>query len=246
MKDERLGITGTPGWGALEAHRRIWAHTTLRDLFREDPDRAERMTLEAGDLTLDHSKDLVTNQTMHQLVLLAERAGLRERIDAMFRGERVNVTEDRPALHVALRAPRGATILVDGHDVVPDVHAVLERMGGFADAIRSGAWRGATDRPIRAVVNVGIGGSDLGPAMAYEALRDFSDRSMTFRFASNVDAADIWEATIRARSSHRVIAVRPSSSRIYILWNSSRSDARRWTSSRRCGRGSARGPWPTR
>jgi glucose-6-phosphate isomerase len=195
MRSERSGITATPEWGALESHRRIWSHTTLRDLFREDPERGERLTLEAGDLYLDYSKDLVTDQTVHQLVRLAERAGLRERLDAMFAGERVNVTEDRPALHVALRAPEGSEILVDGRNVVPEVHDVLRRMATFAEAVRSGEWRGSTERPIRAVVNIGIGGSDLGPAMAYEALRDVSDRSMTFRFVSNVDAADVREAT---------------------------------------------------
>jgi glucose-6-phosphate isomerase len=173
----------------------VWATRTLRDLFREDPGRAERLTLEVGDLTLDLSKNLVTDQTVHQLVRLAERAGLRERIDAMVAGEVVNVTEGRPALHVALRAPEGAVIRVDGHDVVPDVHEVLRRMSAFTHRVRSGAWRGATGEPIRAVVNIGIGGSDLGPAMAVDALRDFTDRSRAYRFVSNVDPADVWEAT---------------------------------------------------
>jgi glucose-6-phosphate isomerase len=188
-------IVRTPEWGALEAHRRIWARATLRELFAEDPARGERMALAAGDLYLDLSKDLVTDQTVYLLVRLAERAGLRGRIDAMFRGERVNPTEDRAALHVALRAPEDETIVVGGRNVVRDVHQVLDRMSAFAGAVRSGSWRGATGEPIRAVVNIGIGGSDLGPAMAYEALRDFSDRSRIFRFVSNVDGTDVWEAT---------------------------------------------------
>ncbi len=195
MRGERTGITATPAWGALESHRRVWSHRTLRDLFREDPGRAERMTLEVGDLFVDWSKNLVTDETMHGLVRLAEAVGMRERIDAMLRGDVVNVTEGRAALHVALRAPGDASIVVDGRDVVPDVHEVLDRMSAFADAVRSGGWRGATGEPIRAVVNIGIGGSDLGPAMAYEALKDFSDRSRAVRFVSNVDATDVWEAT---------------------------------------------------
>jgi glucose-6-phosphate isomerase len=192
---ERTGITATPAWGALESHRRIWSGRTLQDLFREDPGRAERMTLEVGDLFVDWSKNLVTDETMHGLVRLAEAAGMRDRIDAMLTGEVVNVTEGRAALHVALRAPEGESILVDGRDVVADVHEVLGRMSAFADAVRSGTWRGATGEPIRAVVNIGIGGSDLGPAMACEALRDFSDRSRAVRFVSNVDATDVWETT---------------------------------------------------
>jgi glucose-6-phosphate isomerase len=190
-----MRIERTPEWGALEAHRRVWARTTLRELFDEDPGRAERMALEVGDLVLDHSKDLVTDQTMHHLLRLAHAAGLRERIDAMFAGEHVNTTEDRAALHVALRAPRDAVIRADGHDVVPEVHEVLDRMGAFADAVRSGARSGSTGRRLCNIVNIGIGGSDLGPAMAYEALKNVSDRSMTVRFVSNVDGTDVWEAT---------------------------------------------------
>jgi glucose-6-phosphate isomerase len=188
-------ITATPEWGALEAHRRIWSRTTLRELFREDPGRAERMTFEVGDLVVDLSKNLVDDRTWHGLVRLARAADVPGRIEAMFAGGIVNVTERRPALHVALRAPQGETILVDGHDVVSAVHEVLRRMGAFAEAVRSGAWRGATGLPISAVVNIGIGGSDLGPAMAYEALWDVSDRTRTFRFVSNVDGEDVWEAT---------------------------------------------------
>jgi glucose-6-phosphate isomerase len=190
-----LTITSTPQWRALEAHRASLEGVHLRRLFADDAGRGDRLTLVAGDLFLDYSKHLVTDETLGLLLALAERAGLRARIDAMFRGERINVTEDRAALHVALRAPRDAVIEVDGHDVVPDVHEVLDRMAAFSDRVRGGSWTGATGTPIANVVNIGIGGSDLGPAMAYEALQDFSDRDMTFRFVSNVDGADIAEAT---------------------------------------------------
>jgi len=188
-------IDQTPEWGTLERHRRELDGVHLRDLFAADQDRGERMTGEAGDLYLDWSKNLVTDETVRLLVALAERAGLRRRIDAMFAGERINVTEDRPVLHVALRAPPGSSILVDGRDVVPEVHAVLARMRAFAEEVGAGRWLGHTGRPVRNVVNIGIGGSDLGPAMAYEALRGYSDRSRTFRFVSNVDGADVAEAT---------------------------------------------------
>ena len=176
-----VSIADTPEWSALSAHHAALAERHLRDLFADDPTRGDTsLTAAAGDLFLDYSKNRVTAETMRLLVALAERAGLRERIDAMFRGERINVTEDRAVLHVALRAPAGAVIEVDGHNVVPDVHEVLDRMGDLADRVRSGAWRGFSERPIRNVVNIGIGGSDLGPAMAYEALRDevTSDRPL--------------------------------------------------------------------
>ncbi len=188
-------ITRTAEWEALEAHRGKMEGVHLRDLFAEDPDRGERLTLQAGDLYLDYSKNLATRETLELLVGLAERSGLRRRIDAMFAGERINVTEDRPALHVALRAPRDEVIEVDGENVVPGVHAVLDRMAWFAERIRSGHWIGHSGQPMRNVVNIGIGGSDLGPAMAYEALKDFSERSLTFRFVSNVDGTDVFEAT---------------------------------------------------
>jgi glucose-6-phosphate isomerase len=188
-------ITRTPEWEALETHRGKMEGVHLRDLFAEDPDRGETLTLEAGDLYLDYSKNLVTGETLELLMGLAERSGLRRRIDAMFAGERINVTEGRPALHVALRAPRDEVIEVDGEDVVPWVHAVLDRMASLAVRVRSGNWTGHTGKPIRNVVNIGIGGSDMGPAMAYEALRDFSERSITFRFVSNVDGTDVYEAT---------------------------------------------------
>jgi glucose-6-phosphate isomerase len=189
------GIDASAEWAALQAHRQAVGDLHLRDLFAADPGRGGRMSLRVGDLFLDYARNRLTDETLRLLVALAERTGLRERIAAMFAGERINVTEDRPVLHVALRAPRGESILVDGLDVVPQVHEVLDRMSAFALAVRSGAWRGHTGLPVRAVVNVGIGGSDLGPAMAYESLRDFSDRRLTVRFVSNVDPADIWEAT---------------------------------------------------
>ena len=187
-------VTRTPEWNNLIQDRRQVGWTDLRKLFEEDPTRGETMTAEAGDLFLDYSKNMVTAETVQLLVALAERAGLRRRIDEMFAGDHVNVTEDRPALHVALRMPRDTELTVDGQDVVADVHRVLDAMATFSDDVRSGAWAGATGQRIRNVVNIGIGGSDLGPAMAYDALRDYSERSMTFRFVSNVDGADLHEA----------------------------------------------------
>jgi glucose-6-phosphate isomerase len=188
-------ISSTPEWEALEKHRGELEDVHLRALFEADPARGDVFAAEAGDLFADLSKNLLTSETLRLLVALAERAGLRDRIEAMFRGERINVTEDRAVLHVALRAPAGEVIEVDGRNVVRDVHEVLDRMAAFADRVRSGDWHGFTGAPIRNVINIGIGGSDLGPAMAYEALRDFSDRGRTFRFVSNVDGTDIWEAT---------------------------------------------------
>jgi glucose-6-phosphate isomerase len=193
------GATATPlaqrkAWKALKAHCRNVRGIHLRTLFADDPGRGERMTAEALGIYLDYSKNRVTDRTLKLLLQLAAESGLRERIDAMFRGERINVTENRAVLHVALRAPKGASILVDGEDVVPQVHAVLERMEDFANRVRSGAWKGHTGKRIRNVVNIGIGGSDLGPVMAYEALRHYGDRSTTFRFVSNIDGTDFAEA----------------------------------------------------
>ena len=179
-----------PAWQALAAHRAAHAGLHLRDLFAADPGRGQRLALDAAGLYLDYSKNLVTDETLRLLVAVAESARLRERIDAMFRGERINLTESRAVLHVALRAPAGAVIEVDGENVVPQVHAVLARMTGFANRVRGGEWLGHTGRPIRNVVNIGIGGSDLGPVMAYEALRHYSARGLTFRFVSNVDGTD--------------------------------------------------------
>ncbi len=188
-------LRNSPAWRALSAHADAMQGAHLRDLFATDPDRAERLTGEAAGIFLDYSKNRVTDETLRLLIELAEQAGVAERRDAMFAGERVNVTEGRSVLHVALRMPRGRSLVVDGADVVEEVHAVLDRMGTFADAVRSGAWKGHTGQPIRNVVNVGIGGSDLGPVMAYEALRHYSRRELTFRFVSNVDSTDFAEAT---------------------------------------------------
>jgi glucose-6-phosphate isomerase len=182
-------------WRALEQHYQSMRGRHLRDLFANDPARGERMTAEAAGVFLDYSKNRVDDATLGLLVELAEQSGLRGRIDAMFRGEKINVTEHRAVLHIALRAPRGASIVVDGKDVVPEVHGVLDKMAAFADRIRSGQWKGHTGKRIRNVVNIGIGGSDLGPVMAYEALKYYSDRAMTFRFVSNVDGTDFVEAT---------------------------------------------------
>jgi glucose-6-phosphate isomerase len=188
-------LTQRASWTALEAHYHTIQPVHLRTLFAQDSRRGERLTAEAVGLYLDFSKNRITDETLRLLVALAEESGLRERIDAMFRGEKINPTENRAVLHVALRAPADQSIVVDGENVVPGVHAVLDRMTDFANRIRSGAWTGHTGQRIRNVINIGIGGSDLGPVMAYEALKQYSDRTMTFRFVSNVDATDFAEAT---------------------------------------------------
>jgi glucose-6-phosphate isomerase len=188
-------ISQSEAWAALRKHHGQMRDLHLRTLFAEDPKRGERLALEAVSLYLDYSKNRVTDETLRLLLALAETAGLRARIDAMFSGEKINVTEQRAVLHVALRAPRGTRILVDGQDVVPGVHAVLDRMADFSTRVRTGAWTGFTGKAIRNVVNIGIGGSDLGPVMAYEALRHYSDRGLTLRFVSNVDGTDFVEAT---------------------------------------------------
>jgi glucose-6-phosphate isomerase len=188
-------LAARPAWKALEAHYEKVRDLHLRTLFQQDPKRGERLTAEAAGLFLDYSKNRITGDTLGLLLRLAEESGLRGRIDAMFGGEKINLTEKRAVLHTALRAPRGTSITVDGEDVVPQVHAVLDKMSAFAEKIRSGAWKGHTGKPIRNVVNIGIGGSDLGPVMAYEALRYYTDRAMTFRFVSNVDGTDLVEAT---------------------------------------------------
>jgi len=187
-------LTERPAWKALEAHHRNIHTVHLRELFARDPGRGERLTAEAAGLYLDYSKNRIADDTLPLLVSLAEESGLRARIDAMFRGEPINVSEKRAVLHVALRAPRGASLQVDGRNVVPDVHAVLDRMTGFANRLRGGEWKGHTGQRITNVVNIGIGGSDLGPVMAYEALRHYSDRGLTFRFVSNIDGTDFAEA----------------------------------------------------
>jgi glucose-6-phosphate isomerase len=188
-------LTSRPAWAALRAHHAEIAGTHLRDLFAADATRGERLAAEACGIYLDYSKNRITDDTLRLLLQLADESGLRDRIEAMFRGEKINLTENRPVLHVALRAPMGERIAVDNVDVVPAVHEVLNRMSEFADKVRDGRWLGHTGRPIRNIVNIGIGGSDLGPVMAYEALRHYSARDLTFRFVSNVDGTDFAEAT---------------------------------------------------
>ncbi len=187
-------LTERPAWKALDVHARKVRDLHLRQLFADDPGRGERMTAEAVGIFLDYSKNRITDHSITLLVQLAEQSGLRARIDDMFRGEKINLTEDRAVLHVALRAPREATIVVNGENVMPQVHAVLDKMAAFSDQIRSGHWKGHTGKRIRNIINIGIGGSDLGPVMAYEALKFYSDRDRTFRFVSNVDGTDMAEA----------------------------------------------------
>lgn len=188
-------LTKLPAWKALVAHHKKIKDVTLRELFHEDAKRGTRLTATGAGIFLDYSKNRVTDETLALLLQLAEESGLKDRIEAMFTGEKINITEDRAVLHVALRAPKGQKIVVDGKDVVPEVHDVLEKMGKFAARVRSGRWKGHTGKRIRNVVNIGIGGSDLGPVMAYEALKHYSKRDMTFRFVSNVDGIDFVEAT---------------------------------------------------
>jgi glucose-6-phosphate isomerase len=190
----RKSLTRRQAWKALQAHYREVRDLHLRDLFANDSGRGERLTAEAAGIFLDYSKNRITDETLKLLVDLAEESGLRPRIDAMFRGEKINITEKRAVLHIALRAPAGTTIKVDGKDVVPQVHGVLDKMTEFSNRVRSSEWKGHTGKPIRNVINIGIGGSDLGPVMAYEALKHYSDRSITFRFVSNVDGTDFAEA----------------------------------------------------
>jgi glucose-6-phosphate isomerase len=190
-----MTLTDLSAWKALESHFAKVRELHLRQLFADDPKRGERLTAEAVGVFLDYSKNRITDETLKLLLQLAEETGLRRRIDAMFRGDKINVTEQRAVLHTALRAPRGATIMVDGVNVVPQVHAVLDKMADFSQRVRSGVWKGHTGQRIRNVINIGIGGSDLGPVMAYEALRFYSDRGLTMRFVSNVDGSDVAEAT---------------------------------------------------
>jgi len=187
-------LTERNAWKILQCHYDNVRRLHLRDLFANDPGRGERLTAEAAGIFLDYSKNRITDETLKLLVNLAEESGLRSRTDAMFRGEKINTTENRAVLHVALRAPEGVSIVVDGQNVVPQVHAVLDKMSGFSERIRNGDWKGHSGKRIRNVINIGIGGSDLGPVMAYEALKHYSDRAMTFRFVSNVDSTDFAEA----------------------------------------------------
>src|SRR5213080_3868092 len=197
----------TSAWQALEENADALRETHLRDLFAADPERGETLSVEAEGLFLDYSKNRITGETLRLLFELAEERGVAERRDAMFAGEKINVTEHRAVLHVALRAPKGERIEVDGEDVVPKVHGVLDRMSDFSERIRSGEWKGHTGKRIRNVVNIGIGGSDLGPVMAYEALKAYSNRAMTFRYISNIDGTDFAEAVIDLDPSETLFIV---------------------------------------
>jgi glucose-6-phosphate isomerase len=194
MPPANKSLTGRPAWKALDAHFDKVRDLHLRQLFADDRERGGRFVIEDVGLYLDYSKNRITSETISLLLQLADECGLRSKIDAMFRGEKINITENRAVLHVALRAPKGASIIVDGENVVPQVHAVLDKMSAFSERVRSGVWTGHTGKRIRNVINIGIGGSDLGPVMAYEALRHYSERTMTFRFVSNVDGTDFAEA----------------------------------------------------
>lgn len=195
MKTIMTPTANRPAWKSLELHAQKMRDVHLRTLFTDDPARGERLTAEGAGLFLDYSKNRVSDETIGLLIQVAQESGLRAKIDAMFRGDKINITENRAVLHVALRAPRDTSIFVDGKNVIPEVHAVLDKMAGFANRVRSGQWTGHTGKRIKNVINIGIGGSDLGPVMAYEALRHYSERSMNFRFVSNVDGIDLVEAT---------------------------------------------------
>ena len=219
--------TRLPAWAALAAHHQQVAEVHLRQLFADDPGRGERLRAEACGLYFDYSKHRITDETVRLLVSLAEQAGLPGRIEAMFRGEHVNGTEDRPALHVALRMPRGSSLVVDGVDVVAQVHDVLDRMAAFCERVRSGEWRGHTGLPVRNVVNIGIGGSDLGPAMAHDALRAFADPSLRIRFVSNVDATDLVEALAGLDPAETLVIVSSKTFTTLETMTNARS-ARQW------------------
>ncbi len=228
MTAGKLPLTARSAWKALQGHYEKVKDLHLKELFASDPKRGERLTAEAAGVYLDYSKHRVTDETLSLLLQLAEESGLRERIDAMFRGEKINITEHRAVLHVALRAPRGASIVVDGENVVPQVHAVLDKMTEFANRVRSGAWKGHTGQRIRNVINVGIGGSDLGPVMAYEALRYYSERSMTFRFVSNVDGTDFAEA-VRDLDPAETLFIISSKTFTTLETMTNAQSAREWT-----------------
>jgi glucose-6-phosphate isomerase len=221
-------LTKHPSWKALQAHYKEMRTTHLRTLFADDPQRGTRMAVEAVGLFLDYSKNRITDQTIRLLTQLAEEAGLRERIEAMFTGEKINVTENRAVLHIALRAPRGASIVVDGENVVPKVHAVLDRMTAFVQRVRSGDWKGHTGKPMKNIVNIGIGGSDLGPVMAYEALKHYSDRSLTFRFISNVDGTDFAEA-VRDLKADETLFIVSSKTFTTLETMTNANSAREWS-----------------
>ena len=221
-------LTMRKAWKALEAHYQKIRQVHLRELFAEDPKRGERMTAEAVGVFLDYSKNRVTDETIKLLVQLAEESGLRSQIDAMFRGDKINFTEHRAVLHVALRAPKGTSILVDGENAVAQVHAVLDKMTEFSNRVRSGEWKGHTGKRIRNVVNIGIGGSDLGPVMAYEALKHYSERAMTFRFVSNVDGTDFAEA-VRDREPAETLFIISSKTFTTLETMTNARTARAWS-----------------
>jgi glucose-6-phosphate isomerase len=221
-------LRARPAWALLEKHYRTVKDVHLRQLFADDPTRGERLTAEAAGVYLDYSKNRVTDQTLALLLQLARESGLPERIAAMFRGDKINVSENRSVLHVALRAPRDAVIMHDGKNVVPEVHAVLDKMADFSNRVRSGAWQGHTGKRIRNVINIGIGGSDLGPVMAYEALRHYSDRTMTFRFVSNVDGTDFAEA-VRDLDSAETLFIVSSKTFTTLETMTNAHTARAWT-----------------
>ncbi len=223
-----VSLSNRAAWKALQTHSQQIGTRHLREIFAEDPARGERYTVEAAGIFLDYSKNRVTDETLKLLVGLAEECGLRGKIDAMFRGDKINITENRAVLHVALRAPKGEKIVVDGEDVVPGVHAVLEKMAGFAERVRSGAWKGHTGKRIRNVVNIGIGGSDLGPVMAYEALKHYSQRDLTFRFVSNVDGTDFVEA-VRDLSAEETLFLVASKTFTTLETMTNAHSAREWT-----------------
>ena len=223
-----MSLTELPAWLALRAHSEQLRDIHLRSLFASDPGRGERLTAEAAGLFLDYSKNRVTDETIRLLIALAAACGMRERIDAMFSGEKINTTEGRAVLHVALRAPRGASIVVDGRNVVPDVHQVLDRMAAFATQVRDGRWLGHTGQRIRAVVNIGIGGSDLGPVMAFHALKHYSARDMTFRFVSNIDGTDFVEATRDLNPAETLFIVSSKTFTTLETMTNART-ARQWT-----------------
>src|SRR5450432_2215958 len=228
MSTTSLPLTQRPAWKALEEHFQQIQNTHLRSLFADDSKRGERFTLDAAGIYFDYSKNRITDETLRLLLQLAEASGLRQRIDAMFSGEKINITEQRAVLHVALRAPADQSIVVDGENVVPQVHAVLDKMAAFSDRVRSGEWKGYTGKRIRNIVNIGIGGSDLGPHMAYEALKHYSDRNLTCRFVSNVDGTDFVEATLDLDPAETLFVVSSKTFTTLETLTNARS-ARAWT-----------------
>src|SRR6187397_1102975 len=224
----RTTLPRRQAWKALQAHYKSMQATHLRTMFADDPQRGSRMSVEAIGVFLDYSKNRITDETIRLLVQLAEESGLREGIEAMFRGEKINVTENRAVLHVALRAPREASIMVDGENVVPKVHAVMDRTAAFSQRVRSGEWKGYTGKPIRNVLNIGIGGSDLGPVMAYEALKYYSERNLTFRFVSNVDGTDFAEA-VRDLKADETLFIVSSKTFTTLETMTNANSAREWS-----------------